>query len=208
MKLRDTEMCKCDMCSKYPDRFFDIVCLVYLTSSGFYRTVYSHVTEPREAGEGKRTDALQLVVLRYEAKVVEKRGRRFEGRNIKGCKRLYKCIFFQLYWSFVHKQLWDVTQIKYKNICHLTLTTVLLRWLPHSRRQKRPNIEKGREEWSIFNPAFWSPDKMESQSLEQHQTDASSHGKLYFPTINNEGKYKSNQYHIICFLISFSMPFF
>lgn len=41
----------------------------YVKSGGFWTTIYSHIFEPREAGEGKRTDALQHVVLRYDARV-------------------------------------------------------------------------------------------------------------------------------------------
>lgn len=41
----------------------------YVMSAGFWTTVYSHIGEPRVAGEGKRTDTLQHVVLRYDATV-------------------------------------------------------------------------------------------------------------------------------------------
>ena len=36
----------------------------------FRKTRYSHISETREAGEGKCTDTLQHVVLQYDTKVV------------------------------------------------------------------------------------------------------------------------------------------
>lgn len=41
----------------------------FMQSAAFTNSVYSHFSEAREAGEGKRTDALQHVVLWYGAEI-------------------------------------------------------------------------------------------------------------------------------------------